>query len=286
MSPETEQSQIAESHWQYVEEAMGEFHAACRELEEFCAETIDQFGTLGAALAARGELVAQTAGASEADRPGPGSEETTQLIRELSSAMAERWQTLEQAQQAAGSQLAAVADLREQLAAVCHQLDSLGRQVGSLEQQLAEARETSRTASQTTEQAQQLQKQLAELTRRHEALRHERAELETELESVRVRAAELSEALLEQKQRSARLESEWAAELRRMRRALEIGMSELTEGAPAAGRARIEHGSDAGGGPATGRLAESATESDPVLDSVMAQFEIIQRDMARRRTKS
>jgi len=251
-------------------------------MEQFCAEVFDDLGTLSGAVGARAEYLSQTADASKgAAGDGEEFQRTEQLVGSLCSEVAEHWEKLHDAQQAACAQLEGVAGLGGQLTAVCEQLHTLGRQVATLEQHLRE----SGPPPEETDQQRRLERQLAELARRHDALRHERAELETELEAVRVRAAELSEALHEQRKRTTQLESEWAMELRRMRRALEISLHDSTEEAPAAGRDRTQSGSSAGGGPG-GQPGPGIDETDdPVLDSVMAQFEIIQRDMARRRAK-
>ncbi len=288
MTPDTSTSPIAPIDWQRVERTVGELGSACQEMERFCAEVFDDLGTLTGAVAARAEYLSQAA--AEADIAGgeqPGSEETERLVRGLCEEVTGRWEKLYGAQQAASAQLEEVAGLGGQLTAVCEQLHTLGHQVAALEQQVREPAE----APDESDRKGQLEKQLAELARRHEALRHERAELETELEAVRVRAAELSEDLREQKQRTTQLETEWSAELRRMRRALEMSLWESTEGAPAAGRVRsqsgstTQSGSSAGGRPGAEAGEKTDEVSDPVLDSVMAQFELIQRDMARRRAK-
>lgn len=275
MSPETTTAPIAPLDWQRVERTLEELGSACQEMEHFCAAVFDDLGALTGAVAARVEYLSQ---ARAAAGPGDGCsacEETGRLVRGLCEEMASHWEKLYAAQQAACTQLEAVAGWGGQLSAACAQLQGLGRQLTAIEQQV-------RSAAQGAEQSArkgQLEKQLSDLARRHEALRQERAELEAELEALRVRAAELSEELREQKQRTCRLETEWAAELRRMRRALEISVWESNEQAPAAGQARTKLGPSAGARP------KSEEEHDPVLDSVMAQFELIQRDMARRRAK-
>lgn len=110
----------------------------------------------------------------------------------------------------------------------------------------------------------------AEETRQREAL-------ENELELVRMRAAELAESLAEQSRQIAQERAQWSEELKRMRRLLET----LVRSRPA---------------PATGdevqpppaeppRAAGASRDSgeDPVLNSVMAQFQMLQKDLARRR---
>jgi hypothetical protein len=108
----------------------------------------------------------------------------------------------------------------------------------------------------------------------------ERAVLETELEVVRNRVAELSEALADEKRSVAEERAGWSDELKRMRR--------LLERLP--GR-QIEPGAAPVSEPPRPATGESPVESspprspggDPVLDSVAAQFEMLQKDLARRR---
>ena len=105
----------------------------------------------------------------------------------------------------------------------------------------------------------------------------ERTALEVELETVRVRAADLAESLAEQKKQMAEERAQWTNELRQMRRLLEKQadsaghVSEVNHAVPAEPRAR-EH--------------PPSRSSDPVLGSVMAQFESLQKDIAKRRAKS
>lgn len=97
---------------------------------------------------------------------------------------------------------------------------------------------------------------------------HERELLETELEAVRARAAELAEALEKQRIQAAEQQSQWIAELRQQRALLTTLTARLTEQKLAAARAP----------------AASETDGDLALDSVVAQFEMLQKDVARRRT--
>jgi chromosome segregation ATPase len=125
----------------------------------------------------------------------------------------------------------------------------------------------------------ELRQQLAELQRDRENLYHERAALEAELESVRNRAAEMAEALAEQKHEISEERAQWTEELKRLRRVLESLSSQRTQQPFVA----EPHPPAVPGAPVAGR---TATGSDPVLESVMAQFEMLQRDLARRRQHS
>lgn len=103
-------------------------------------------------------------------------------------------------------------------------------------------------------------------------LEHERALLESELEMIRNRAAELTETLADEKRRMAHERTEWTSELKQIRTTLASQAGE----APAARRAADPL--------ANGRPGSSPADSGnhAVVDSVMAQFELLQKDRRRR----
>ena len=126
-----------------------------------------------------------------------------------------------------------------------------------------------------------LEEQCRALERQHVELEQDRRLMESELESVRNRAAELTEALSEQKRTAQQQQSQWTGELKRMRRLLE-GMSQvLVRRESLAG-----NGNSAPGNQPTTHQDTNAANVDPVLDSVMAQFEMLQKDLAERRANS
>lgn len=100
----------------------------------------------------------------------------------------------------------------------------------------------------------------------------ERAVLETELDAVRTRTAELADTLDEEQQRAAGERRDWAEELRQMRELLQSLSDRTTGPAPALATPDV-----------AAEPPERDDSQDPVLDSVMAQFEILQKDLARRR---
>lgn len=120
------------------------------------------------------------------------------------------------------------------------------------------------------------ERQLEELCRQEQVWRQERAALEQELEAVRNRAAELSEAFNRQKRDGEKQQRQWSEELKRMRRTLQQVLRHLTE--------RAEEPTDpAPRNPAPQPDASGARKGvDPVLNSIMAQFEILQNDVALR----
>jgi chromosome segregation ATPase len=111
-------------------------------------------------------------------------------------------------------------------------------------------------------------------------VQQERATLERELEIVRHRAAELSETLSLQGRQMIEERERWSDELKRIRRVLEnVAQRQLAQpaGEPRSTVAAVDVAAGAGKAP----VEESA--GDPVLDSVITQFETLQKDLARRR---
>jgi DNA repair exonuclease SbcCD ATPase subunit len=110
-------------------------------------------------------------------------------------------------------------------------------------------------------------------------LEQERATLERELEIVRRRAAELSESLSQQGREMAEQREQWSDELKRMRRLLEtVAQRQLAQPAGEA-RGPLAVAIPAG----VEKTPAEDVAGDPVLDSVITQFETLQKDLARRR---
>jgi DNA repair exonuclease SbcCD ATPase subunit len=189
-------------------------------------------------------------------------------LQAVFSGMAEERSSLQAAIEATGSQGAELTRMADDLAAA--------------RQDLAEAREELRTQRELLSQAPaqsvsatdpELRDRLDQLEQERVAWAEERAVLETELDSVRTRAAELTETLDDERQRAAGERNNWAEELRQMRRLL----------ASLSNRSVAPEGTTDSCAPDTAEPVQQDEAQDPVLDSVMAQFEILQKDLARRR---
>jgi chromosome segregation ATPase len=109
-------------------------------------------------------------------------------------------------------------------------------------------------------------------------LEHERATLEDELETVRRRCEELADTVAEQKRQIAEERAEWTAEFRQLRKILDKQSQILAQ--------RVEHGPIP---PLTVVPAAPVDPGDgaidPVLGSVVSQFQLLQKDAARRRAQ-
>lgn len=127
------------------------------------------------------------------------------------------------------------------------------------------------------EMARALEEQQGRLAQVQAEEARQRESLENELELVRMRAAELAESLAEQSRQIAQERAQWTEELQRMRRLLETLVR--AQHAPAANDDEGPSAPPPGRAPANAR----AVDEDPVLNSVMAQFQMLQKDLARRR---
>ena len=156
---------------------------------------------------------------------------------------------------------------------------SLTEELGEARQEIlrhGEALQTVREQTGNQEGGEDLHQQIHQMEQQQASLEQERAVLESELESVRNRAVEASESLAEQKRQATEQQTQWADELKHMRRLMEEMSTQLAEGRTAAVAApQVSAEPVAVGVP--------SNVGDPVLDSVMAQFEMLQKDLARRR---
>ncbi|GAB6167194.1 hypothetical protein JCM19992_31940 [Thermostilla marina] len=136
------------------------------------------------------------------------------------------------------------------------------------------------------ETVRELEAKLRRLEEELSAAEQDRIALETELEVVRNRAAELLDMLSEQRRQMAEERSHWSGELKRLRRLMEVLLDrQIDTGAPgeyeAAGQShpRVVGYEEQ----ERTRAVASGGSVDPVLESVSAQFEILQKDLSRRR---
>ena len=174
---------------------------------------------------------------------------------------------------------------------MCHRLAEIEQQRSALEQELSSSRsQISRLVDATAELAAvrgELAAARAELLERpsggagegdqvwRERLRemqHEREMLEAELETVRRRVVEMAETAASEKQRNSQERTEWSKEFKQLRKLLEVQAKSPApkSAAPVEAPAPVAQTVPSGG--------------DPILESVMAQFDMLQKDIARRRS--
>ena len=286
--------------WDSVKNSLGEIRAAHNEFEGFFSETFDQLGGLfGQLVEQAGQWQHQRSQSEdelqlsqlleEVRQQRVESRSTQQEVHEQVTRLATIAATLAETRTDSGSNgdehlnelLEEVRQQRSQLEGVQETAKTQAENLITLATELAETRSGLSRSTESRAGSEQLDEQIRRMQQQQAEWEQERRLLETELESVRNRAAEMSDAVAEQKRTAAGQQKQWAEELKRMRRALE-GMSARVPGedrpparspTPPAEPQRKEP------------VAEQPSEpdGDPVLDSVMAQFEMLQRDLAKRR---
>ncbi|MGI8980049.1 MAG: hypothetical protein ACR2FY_12570 [Pirellulaceae bacterium] len=122
-----------------------------------------------------------------------------------------------------------------------------------------------------------------------ESLKHERQELESELELVRARSAELQETVSRQKRELAAQRLEVSEELKELRTLIADQGALFAQHEPASAFESADYqelaAEQRSSSPARVHEEPSAKPQDPVVNSVMAQFARLQRDIAQRRKK-
>lgn len=114
-------------------------------------------------------------------------------------------------------------------------------------------------------------------------LARERLELEMELDLLRARAAELQEAVQQQKLEISGQRTEISAELHELRRLAELQAKLFAEREAAAPVAVASPPLPTASPVAIAAPGEAQPGADPVVNSVMAQFAKLQKDVAQRR---
>jgi len=122
-----------------------------------------------------------------------------------------------------------------------------------------------------------VQNKIRDMEQQQSLLEKERAAMEAELQSARNRAAEKEELLAEQKRSADLLESNWVEEFREMRQILEALARPVAES-----KRQIESTPTV----TTPSGVAAVALGDPVLESVLAQFEILQQDRLNRRLET
>lgn len=203
----------------------------------------------------------------------------SQLAEERSALIGQRQQAEAALARRAEQVEREMADLRRDLDLAKSQASRADQTAVSLASARGELAETRAKLAEVREEVERLRRQGAEATGpppQVSDLEHERALLETELEMIRNRAAELTESLADEKNRIARERSEWTSELKELRTTL---TAQTAAGDIQASNVRRLAQPIAAERPA---LSAGDSGAHAVLDSVMAQFEALQKDRRRR----
>ncbi len=285
------------SDYSPLNQALGELHQHNQDLEEFIDQLLQEISKLGQ-LVETGAAELQQA-RQEMDRSAQSAGELAEENSRLAIQVQQRSEALNQAH-------TEIERLREQLKMVeaaapsQAEFEEQQQRVQTLEKQLSQAREVTNQAAERDEEIQQLRSELAaaklEILKRDQAevgngssaelnaLYEKNQALEGELHQARGHALELTERIDQQQRELHQQKSAWTVELQAMRRLLE----------------RPETNSQQRGGGAsfadTSVLSETATvprdeleiranSNNTVVDSVMAQFAKLQRDVNKRRSQ-
>lgn len=184
--------------------------------------------------------------------------------------------------------------------AVLTQLEAVRQDVLSTRTELADAvgrvsvvpAEGSSTAASSQQladvfaQLEQLRQEQRTLEKSHSEVLRERDRLESELELVRTRACELQEVVSEQQDQLSQQHDDVSDELRQLKTVIESQLSSLSRKSQP-----IERFTAPVAAPVAANVTQPNIESaeappaDPVVNSVMAQFARLQKDVAQRRKK-
>jgi len=295
--------------WERVRQSLAVISVSHEELDRFFSNTFDQLEALSSELLERqrtflaereeserelarqaARLEAQQAALSiqieqqvhqerQAGVPAAAiSLEYTEKLQQVLAETTQQREALHGAQAVAEAQANRLAELTEKLLdaqkGLLQAQEEIQRQAEELRAEAAAPPAADSSQDELRRQVQQLEKERAEL---HE----ERTVLEAELDSVRSRAAELAENLAQQQRQMAEDRAQWTEELKYLRRLVERLAQQNTdrETIPAVAHTTVENRSPAG----RPESVAAGVNGDPVLDSVVAQFAMLQKDLAQRR---
>jgi DNA repair exonuclease SbcCD ATPase subunit len=258
--------------WDSVRGALAECSVQAQEFESFLNEQLDALEQRFHRLAERERTqlvsVESTVAATQAEQ-AEVAREVERLNAELAQAKSqiERLERSTAKGNAAESEVSILRQELEKAAAQSSRMAGMAVELADARAELAELK-----SRQNMGQSQVV----ADYERRLRDVEQERAALENELDHIRKRAAEANTALAEHRKRELEERAEWSGELKQLRRALEKQSMLLVEqqdtGAVNSTRKTVPVRGDS-----------TPTISDPVVDSVMEQFESLQRDMIKRR---
>jgi chromosome segregation ATPase len=302
--------------WRPVESAVAEIRRECSAAQQFMEEQLAEIDRLRDQLAFKADelTAAEERLAEQRESTGRLSEQLQQQDGVLGETLAElrglRDQFARECEEARKREGEAATVMQQRLAQIEAERDTLRRQVELLESASSGGQGQAETLSPLLSVLDELRHEVhdtrselagaiqqaagshgehppgealsAESTEHIVALERQRAELESELELVRTRSAELQETVNQQRRALADQRDELTAELRLLRELVEQ-RAELHAAQPA-NEPVVPTIAIRPPTPAAA-AAESQAPADPVVNSVMAQFARLQKDVAQRRQK-
>ncbi len=259
-----------------------ELHAARTQLAESqgqLAETQEQLAEARELLAdARSQLAESQSQVADTqnqvvDAQSQLDESQSQLV-DLQAQLANTREHLADAQRQSDAGHNQLADAQSQVVETRQQLAAAQRQVADLESHLAALRGQIGDAERVDESATDDPHDSTAMV----SMSQEREALEAELELVRSQAAELHETVRQQQHEMVTQKSELGGELQQLRRLVEKQADLIADRAVQTGRESVTQTVAAAPG-------NMSLPNDPVVNSVMAQFAKLQKDVAQRRRR-
>jgi chromosome segregation ATPase len=259
--------------WGQIQGALDEIRVCHEETANFFSGIFDELDRLCESIASQEQQMAKQA-VVEQDELAVMQTAAKDHWEELRMQLEEDRGALRRSEQVVQEQIGQLRGIAVDLTSAQNELRSACGELARRREELATARTP--TAVDSPEDKAGINDKIRDLEQQQSLLEKERAVLENELETVRRHAAEMADSLAEQKRLAAQQQNQWTEDLRQMRMILE----NLTEQF-AASRQPSESAAQAGLAPRVSAVASS----DPVLESVLAQFEILQQDRLRRRAQ-
>jgi chromosome segregation ATPase len=260
--------------WERINSALDEIRACHEDSLIFFSGIFDQVDSLCGSLMSREQQIKQQTARQRENKSVAVPVEDNRwdlLIKEFEEDRAE----LRGTQQTVKQQIVQLTAVADDLAMARNEFHSVRGELARHSEELTAVRSQTQAASQEVESS--IKNKIHDMEQQQSLLAKERAVMETELESVKNRASEIAELLAEQKRLSVPQQSQWADELQQMRTLLETLTRQITEN-----KRQIEPVPAVK--PASGVAAVAL--GDPVLESVLAQFEILQQDRFYRRSET
>jgi len=257
--------------WGKIQGAMNEFRAWHDDTARFFTGMFEELGSLYESLVLQEQRMEKQASIGQdtvAESDTAGDSRWDLLFKEYEEDRAE----LRRTEQVIQQQLVQLSAVATDLAGAQNEFNTVRSELARHGDELAAARSQTASASQESEGS--IKNKIHELEQQQSSLEKERAVLESELEAVRRRAAEMADSLAEQKRLAAQQQGQWAEDLRQMRALLETMAQQF---------AQSRRQSDSMSAIEPTPAVAAAALTDPVLESVLAQFEILQQDRLRRR---
>jgi hypothetical protein len=259
--------------WDGVKHALEEIRACHEDTLTFFSGELDEMNLLCDSLLSRGRDLEKQA-AHAADIAPPAAEHDDRwdlLLKEVSTDRLE-FHEVRQAVQRQVVQLAAVAD---DVTSARNEFQAVRGELARHNEELSAKRDKAKSSS--DEESAGMKNKIVVLENQQLLLEKDRQAMATELELVRSRAAEMAEMLSGQKRSADLQQSQWVEEMRQMRVILETLARQAAAAAlppETSPPAKIPSG------------VAAAAMSDPVLESVLAQFEVLQQDRLLRRAEA